>query len=158
MGSFNSSKKMFEDILEIYRELKSGPSLEYADTLFYYAAMLCSNDEHGEAVTLLEQAVSIYRRINGEDNLATTVCVYLLGSAYFNSESDFLDESVKVLDECLISFRKLLGLTALESDKSIVEPPVIGDVLNMLGSANHVNLKPIIITITITYRKIIIFN
>lgn len=132
LGTFKTAKAIFENIMDTYRDLHIGPTVEFADTLFAYAVMLRTADEQDESITLLEQSTSIYRRLFGEESLATTVSMFVLASAHF--ESDSTEEATKLLDDCLLSFRKLYGISET-GGKAIVEPPVIGDLLNYLGSA-----------------------
>jgi tetratricopeptide (TPR) repeat protein len=138
LGAFRTAKSYFESIMDVYREMHIGPTIELADSLFAYAVTLRAADDHDESVTILEQATSIYRRLYGEQSLATVVSMFVLASAHF--EADSIEDATTLLDDCLDMFRKFYGSTALETNgKAIVEPPVIGDILNYLGSAKQVS-------------------
>ena len=119
--------------MDTYHSIRIGPTLEFADTLFAYAAMLRAADQQNEAVTLLQQSSSIYRKLSPDTSLMTTISEFVLASALF--ESGDAEEALNALNQCLGNFRRLYG----SSGKAIVEPPVIGDILNYIGSIKQVD-------------------
>lgn len=88
LGAFKVSRKIFENIIDTYREIRVGPTVEFADILFSFAVMLRTADEQDEAVTILEQCTQIYRRLYGEASLTTSASMFVLASAHFESDSN----------------------------------------------------------------------
>jgi hypothetical protein len=139
LGAVKTAKANFEVIMDTYHGIKVGPTIEYADALFSYAIMMRSSDEHEASVTVLEQCLSIYRKIYGENSLPAVITTFVLASSLL--ESDDMDPAATLLDDCLENFRKLYGDSALSSKTALVEPPVIGDILNYVASIKQVQLE-----------------
>lgn len=138
LGLFKTAKANFEIIMDAYHGIKVGPTVEYADALFSYAVMMRAAEDHSDSVTLLEQCLSIYRKMYGEISLPATITSFVLASSLVESEE--MDAAETLLDDSLENFRKLYGDSLISTNITMVEPPVIGDILNYIASAKQVQL------------------
>jgi tetratricopeptide (TPR) repeat protein len=160
-GKHRTARVDYEKILDSYRINQVGETTELAETYFGFGTLLSLGDDEDkdEALTLLEQALSTYRRIYGTGHISIAVAAYTLAVCLL--EQNHHQEAAPLFNEALTLFRLLnakrsaaqrrayQSMKSLEYDDeeddeegggdghAVKEPAVIGEILLALGSIQH---------------------
>ena len=105
--NFVRARELYDEIMEIFYDVRIGACEELADTHTEYAELLCASDDHLEGRVLYEQALQIYRKLYGDISTKVAEVLIATGSSYL--DINFYEDAYPFFEDAIVVCSEVFG-------------------------------------------------